>query len=349
MFCLLLPLQVRADTIVIDPVMSPTGFIAGFVASFSMILVSEFGDRTFFIVAILAMNNNRMEGPYALIPSAQQQSERGMEMAESHHSQSGVSSLLSRPSYPCTYVRLCRCGASVCFASPVFAAAMASAVLMTVLSVAMGAALPAMLDTQITHYMVTALFFFFGAKLLWDAWGMEGGGDLEDELEEVEEELKTKELEESVGLTAGGAAANSTIELANVGGSAPTGLMSGSGSSSPAAAAAKLSLTARQFGMTCTKFFRRFFSKVFLTCFSMTFLAEWGDRSQIATIALAAQKDALGVTAGGIIGHALCTGVAVLGGRLLATRVSERTISIIGGVLFLGFGLHSVYFGAEDD
>jgi hypothetical protein len=63
LFCRSLSLQVRAGTVAIDSVVSPAGFIAGFVASFSMILVSEFGDRTFFIVAILAMNNNRMEGP----------------------------------------------------------------------------------------------------------------------------------------------------------------------------------------------------------------------------------------------------------------------------------------------
>ena len=81
--------------------------------------------------------------------------------------------------------------------------------------------------------------------------------------------------------------------------------------------------------------------------FTLTFLAEWGDRSQIATIALASAKDPIGVTLGGILGHAMCTGLAVLGGRLLATKISERTVSIAGGLLFLVFAVHSVYAGPD--
>ncbi|CAN0256235.1 unnamed protein product [Ectocarpus sp. 13 AM-2016] len=79
--------------------------------------------------------------------------------------------------------------------------------------------------------------------------------------------------------------------------------------------------------------------------FSMTFLAEWGDRSQIATIALATNKDPFGVTAGGVIGHSLCTGMAVIGGKLLAARISEKTVHLVGGALFLVFGLHALVFG----
>lgn len=60
--------------------------------------------------------------------------------------------------------------------------------------------------------------------------------------------------------------------------------------------------------------------QVFTMSFGMTFLAEWGDRSQIATIAIATTKDPFGVTAGGIIGHSLCTGMAVIGGKMLAAR-----------------------------
>ncbi len=45
--------------------------------------------------------------------------------------------------------------------------------------------------------------------------------------------------------------------------------------------------------------------------FIMTFLAEWGDRSQIATIALAASYNLLMVNIGALLGHFLCTGAAV--------------------------------------
>ena len=41
---------------------------------------------------------------------------------------------------------------------------------------------------------------------------------------------------------------------------------------------------------------------------------EWGDRSQIATITLASHLDPIGVAIGAIIGHSICTGLAVIGG-----------------------------------
>lgn len=77
---------------------------------------------------------------------------------------------------------------------------------------------------------------------------------------------------------------------------------------------------------------------IYLEAFALTFLAEWGDRTQIATIALAASKNPVGVTTGAIVGHAICTAVAVIGGRMLAGHISERTITFLGGCLFLVFG-----------
>lgn len=79
--------------------------------------------------------------------------------------------------------------------------------------------------------------------------------------------------------------------------------------------------------------------------FVLTFLAEWGDRTQIATIALAASNSALGVTTGAILGHGICAAIAVIGGRLIAGRISERTVTGIGGCLFLLFGAIAWYSG----
>lgn len=88
-------------------------------------------------------------------------------------------------------------------------------------------------------------------------------------------------------------------------------------------------------------FFTQFFSPIFLKAFSITFFGEWGDKSQIATIGLAADENPFGVVLGGILGQALCTTAAVLGGKSLATQISERFIALSGGVLFIVFGIQS--------
>jgi putative Ca2+/H+ antiporter (TMEM165/GDT1 family) len=78
---------------------------------------------------------------------------------------------------------------------------------------------------------------------------------------------------------------------------------------------------------------------VVLQAFVLTFVGEWGDRTQFATIALAAANDPWGVTAGAIVGHAICAAIAVMGGRLLAAHISEKLITGLGGLLFLVFGV----------
>ena len=65
-------------------------------------------------------------------------------------------------------------------------------------------------------------------------------------------------------------------------------------------------------------------SPAWVQTFIMTFLGEWGDRSQIATIAMAAGQDYWWVTGGAVSGHAICTAAAVIGGRAIAGRVSLR-------------------------
>ncbi|KAF4772477.1 hypothetical protein HAV15_009079 [Penicillium sp. str.  len=45
------------------------------------------------------------------------------------------------------------------------------------------------------------------------------------------------------------------------------------------------------------------------------------------------------VILGAVSGHALCTGIAVIGGRAIAGRVSMRVVTLGGAALFLLFGL----------
>jgi Ca2+/H+ antiporter, TMEM165/GDT1 family len=40
----------------------------------------------------------------------------------------------------------------------------------------------------------------------------------------------------------------------------------------------------------------------------------------------------------------MCTGLAVLGGRMLAAKIDEKTVSFGGGIIFIIFGVHSVFF-----
>jgi len=189
----------------------------------------------------------------------------------------------------------------------IFSAAIAALAAMTILSVAIGQTVSILLPFWLSHYASVLLFAFFGVQLLRSASEMKDD-EPNEELEEVEQALL--ENGEAVDLEAG---------------------------------ASKTPKAARDM----RKILHRFFSPTFVQCFVMTFLAEWGDRSQIATFTLSVTYNPLGVTVGGVIGHALCTGLAVLGGKYLATRISEKTVAYIGGALFMIFALHGLIVGPE--
>ena len=75
---------------------------------------------------------------------------------------------------------------------------------------------------------------------------------------------------------------------------------------------------------------------------SLIFVAEWGDRSMLATIALATTNSPVGVAVGATLGHALATIIAVVGGAICSKYISEKMVSLVGGVLFLVFAVATV-------
>lgn len=85
----------------------------------------------------------------------------------------------------------------------------------------------------------------------------------------------------------------------------------------------------------------RLLTPVFMEAFLLTFLAEWGDRSQIATVSLASHLQPVGVVAGAAAGHTVCSSLAVFGGEWLGKRISQRAVAFGGGLLFLVFALLS--------
>jgi putative Ca2+/H+ antiporter (TMEM165/GDT1 family) len=89
----------------------------------------------------------------------------------------------------------------------------------------------------------------------------------------------------------------------------------------------------------------RLCTPIFLEAFVLTFLAEWGDRSQIATISLGATQNPYGVTVGACVGHTICTSIAVVGGRLAAMKISQRTVAFVGGTTFFLFAINNLLSG----
>ena len=194
----------------------------------------------------------------------------------------------------------------------------------------MGLVLPSIMPKQYTHIIGGILFLYFGIKLVYESRSM--SDKVSDELEEVEEELlQHNKKDDEADLESGGG---------GVGGvnSAISGTGAGSSSNSTGASSSSSSSSSPSL----------FDQKIFMQAFLLTFLAEWGDRSQIATIALAAAKNPYGVTLGGCLGHSLCTGMAVVGGRMLASKISEKTVSFWGGLIFLAFGVHSLCFDSAE-
>jgi putative Ca2+/H+ antiporter (TMEM165/GDT1 family) len=82
----------------------------------------------------------------------------------------------------------------------------------------------------------------------------------------------------------------------------------------------------------------------FLTTTVLFFLAEMGDKTQLATVALAARyQSVVRVTVGTTLGMLAADGLAVFLGERLARRVSMKAIRVVAAGIFFVFGAVSLW------
>lgn len=85
--------------------------------------------------------------------------------------------------------------------------------------------------------------------------------------------------------------------------------------------------------------------KIFLSVFATVFIAELGDKTQLATMLFAADKEVgkltifLAASAALIVASA----IGVLAGSLLAETVNEKLLHIIAGLGFILIGAFTLY------
>lgn len=85
--------------------------------------------------------------------------------------------------------------------------------------------------------------------------------------------------------------------------------------------------------------------KIFATIFAAVFIAELGDKTQLATMLFAADKEVSKLTVFVAASAALvvATAIGVLAGSLLSAYISERTLSYIAGTGFILIGAYTLY------
>jgi putative Ca2+/H+ antiporter (TMEM165/GDT1 family) len=87
--------------------------------------------------------------------------------------------------------------------------------------------------------------------------------------------------------------------------------------------------------------------KVFLTVFGTVFIAELGDKTQLATFLFAADKQAAKwlVFAGASLALIAASGIAVLAGDWVSGHISQRHLSLAAGVGFIAIGIWTIFRG----
>ena len=85
--------------------------------------------------------------------------------------------------------------------------------------------------------------------------------------------------------------------------------------------------------------------KILMTVFTSVFIAELGDKTQLATMLFAADKDSskLTVFVGAALALVLTSAIGVAAGSIVSQYVSEKTLQYVAGVGFVGIGLWTLF------
>ena len=81
--------------------------------------------------------------------------------------------------------------------------------------------------------------------------------------------------------------------------------------------------------------------KILCTIFTSVFIAELGDKTQLATMLFASDKDTnkLTVFIGASLALVITSAIGVIAGSVISQYVSERTLHYLAGIGFIAIGL----------
>lgn len=170
----------------------------------------------------------------------------------------------------------------------VFWGSWAAMVCMSVLSALMGAVLPALLPQRGAMLGTALLFFGFGCAMVWQSMHMRGD-ELRQEWAETQDEIRVDEEEHELDDLEQGQPHTDTYPVIQPYPPKPAPMPT----VAPAAVVDAVRTAPRTSTFTFVKEGTRnlcglCFSPAFSQAFLLSFLGEWGDRSQITTVALAA-------------------------------------------------------------
>ena len=85
--------------------------------------------------------------------------------------------------------------------------------------------------------------------------------------------------------------------------------------------------------------------KVFATVFVTVFIAELGDKTQLATMLFATDKDVSKWTVflGACLALIVASAIGVAAGSLLSSYMSEKFLSYVAGIGFMVIGAYTLY------